>query len=301
MHRFTCSCGQRLYFDNSRCMRCDRPLGYDPVRGVLLALEPQPGDVWRSLPADGAGSPYRKCVNYRDFQVCNWLVPADRPDDFCLACGLNQVIPSLHDPRNRQLWARLEAAKRRLVYALAALRLPPRNKRQDPENGLAFAFLEDQRSNPGSMEEFVATGHVDDLITINLAEADNVAREAAREELNEAYRTLLGHFRHESGHCYWERLIGDTHWLGRFRELFGDETADYGASLQRYYASSRRAAGRTAISAPTHGRIRLRTGRRAGPTTCTWSTCWKQPRASGWRAAASPRTASISGLRNGST
>jgi hypothetical protein len=73
------------------------------------------------------------------------------------------------------------------------------------------------------------------LITINIAEADPVAREQMQAAMDEHYRTILGHFRHESGHYYWNRLIRDTEWLGPCRELFGDETLDYSKALERHY------------------------------------------------------------------
>ena len=39
-----------------------------------------------------------------------------------------------------------------------------------------------------------------------------------RAQMGENYRTLLGHFRHELGHYYWDRLIrDDPDWLQRFR------------------------------------------------------------------------------------
>ncbi len=53
--------------------------------------------------------------------------------------------------------------------------------------------------------------------------------------MSELYRTLLGHFRHEVGHYYWDRLIANTPWLARCRALFGDERADYQAALNRHY------------------------------------------------------------------
>ena len=79
------------------------------------------------------------------------------------------------------------------------------------------------------------TGYLGGVITINTLEADEVARTAAAEELKESYRTVLGHLRHESGHYYWSLLNPDAALLGEFRALFGDETADYGAALERYY------------------------------------------------------------------
>jgi hypothetical protein len=81
----------------------------------------------------------------------------------------------------------------------------------------------------------VVTGHNRGLITINVAEANPARREEAREQMREPYRTLLGHFRHESGHYYFDRLIAGTHWLAPFRSLFGDEQQDYAACLDRHY------------------------------------------------------------------
>ncbi|WVM90992.1 putative zinc-binding metallopeptidase [Halopseudomonas pachastrellae] len=46
---------------------------------------------------------------------------------------------------------------------------------------------------------------------------------------------MLGHFRHESGHYYWDRLVQNTDWLTPYRELFGDERADYQAALKTHY------------------------------------------------------------------
>jgi hypothetical protein len=53
--------------------------------------------------------------------------------------------------------------------------------------------------------------------------------------MHEPYRTLLGHFRHEIGHYYWDLLIENRPALEQFRALFGDERPDYGAALQRHY------------------------------------------------------------------
>jgi len=73
------------------------------------------------------------------------------------------------------------------------------------------------------------------LITINLAEADPSVLEKTRVELGERYRTLLGHFRHESGHHYWSRLIEPSRRLERFRRMFGDERLDYDTAVKRHY------------------------------------------------------------------
>ncbi len=62
-------------------------------------------------------------------------------------------------------------------------------------------------------------------------------REQTRQDLNESYRTLLGHLRHEIGHYYWDVLIRDNpQWLKRYRTVFGDEREDYGIALSQHYA-----------------------------------------------------------------
>ncbi len=53
----------------------------------------------------------------------------------------------------------------------------------------------------------------------------------------EPYRTLLGHLRHEIGHYFWDRLVRDEGRQESFRVLFGDETQDYDAALQRHHAN----------------------------------------------------------------
>ncbi|MEO6853085.1 MAG: putative zinc-binding metallopeptidase, partial [Rhodoferax sp.] len=73
------------------------------------------------------------------------------------------------------------------------------------------------------------------LITLNMDEADDARREQVRTQMGESYRTLLGHFRHEVGHYYWDRLVVDTPWLIDYRTLFGDERADYAAALKHHY------------------------------------------------------------------
>jgi hypothetical protein len=139
---------------------------------------------------------------------------------------------------DKQAWARLEAAKRRTLYTLDALGLSIVSRAQDPDRGLAFAF---QKDTPGTTN--VLTGHRDGLITINLAEANDPFRERMRDQLREAYRTLVGHFRHEVGHYCWDRLIKDGPHLAAFRDRFGDERADYAAALAAHYAAGRPADG----------------------------------------------------------
>ncbi len=239
MRNFHCVCGNTVYFENTRCLVCGRALGFLPEHLILCAIEPQKGDRWHALNYPVPTGAWRQCRNYREENVCNWMVPADEPADYCRACRLNQMIPNLTDPRNRVLWSRIEQAKRRLLYTLYSLRLPVVGRDRDSARGLAFEFLQD----PVAVTEFtdvavghsVLTGHRSGLITINIAEADPGAREIMREKMGEQYRTLLGHFRHEIAHYYWDSLIRDSEWHAPFQELFGDERTDYDQALKRYY------------------------------------------------------------------
>ena len=79
------------------------------------------------------------------------------------------------------------------------------------------------------------TGHDNGLVTIALAEADDAYREQSRVAMHEPYRTLLGHFRHETGHYFWDRLVRDRGRLEACRAMFGDDRQDYGKALQAYY------------------------------------------------------------------
>jgi len=231
MKLFQCqNCGQPLYFENTRCERCGLALGYLPEREAITALKPEHGgrgsgqDVYRALADRGK---YRCCAN-RAYDVCNWLISAAKPDAYCAACRHNQMIPDLSLAENVDRWRALEVAKHRLFYTLFQLELPVETK-TETRDGLAFQFLADTASS-------VMTGHSGGVITINLAEADDAERERRRHQMREPYRTLLGHFRHEIAHYYWDRLIADTPRLDEFRRVFGDERRDYAAALDDYYA-----------------------------------------------------------------
>lgn len=185
--------------------------------------------------ATESGEPlYKRCLNLSTPASCNWLVPVGDPADMCRACRLNRTIPDLTDPAlpdNGYLWGRVELAKRRLVSSLILLGLPVASRMsEDTERGLMFDFLRSPVNGPHIM-----TGHNTGLITLNVDEADDAKREAVRKAMREPYRTLLGHFRHEVGHYYWDRLVAGTSWMDGFHELFGDEMLDYKASLQRNY------------------------------------------------------------------
>ena len=82
--------------------------------------------------------------------------------------------------------------------------------------------------------EKVYTGHDHGHITINLIESNDAIREKLRLDLNETHRTLIGHFRHEIGHYYWELLIQGFH-EHNCAQVFGNHCLDYSEALERYY------------------------------------------------------------------
>jgi hypothetical protein len=231
MKLFSCQgCGELLYFENVLCENCGRALGYLTDITEISALDPVPGGGWTVLAAPKKA--YKFCRNY-DAGMCNWMVPADDEAGFCAACRHNRVIPDLSTPGNDALWRKLETAKHRLFYSLLRLDLPLENRTDNPEHGLAFDFLADP---PETHVSQVMTGHDKGLITLALKEADDATREKVRSEMREPYRTLLGHFRHEIGHYFWDRLVATAPgWLDAFRALFGDDRQDYDAALKRHY------------------------------------------------------------------
>ncbi len=230
MRLFRCDvCGQLLYFENSRCEKCGHTLGYMPRANMLVALDPE-GDAWRALSGDKRR--YRFCAN-EALAACNWLIPEEHEGEFCLACRHNRTVPDLSEEKNLKKWRKIEVAKHRLIYSLLRLRLPLESN-EDREGGLCFDFLADA---PLGDAPKVMTGHDEGLITIALAEADDAEREQRRNDLGELYRTLLGHFRHEAAHYYWNRMVRDDGRLDACRAIFGDERADYGEALKAYYAA----------------------------------------------------------------
>ncbi len=230
MKLFRCAhCANLVYFENHQCVRCGHALAYVPPLRLVTSLD---GDGDERTSPSAPGRRFRLCANYATHQTCNWVVPADSDDPLCESCELTRVIPDLSLPEWHAAWYRLEVAKRRLVYELMSLGLPVAPKSAENPEGLAFEFLAapaDPTAPP------VLTGHADGVITIALAEADDAERERRRLQMREPLRTLLGHFRHEIGHYYWDRLIRDGGKVDAFRAVFGDESDDYAAALQRHY------------------------------------------------------------------
>lgn len=231
-HSYRCQCGRPVFFRNSLCLACKTPLGYEPEMGQVRALQPGSEEGTWTLHGQAEAEPrWRRCGNFDSPAGCNWLVPAAEEEPLCRSCRLNRTIPSLDTEDNRRWWRQIENAKRRLVAQLLGLGLPVRSKvSEDTERGVMFDFLRSPEKGPR-----VLTGHANGLITLNVEEADDSKREKIRQQMHEPYRTLLGHFRHEIGHYYWDRLVLDTPWLEKFRALFGDERQDYAAALKRNY------------------------------------------------------------------
>jgi hypothetical protein len=229
---FTCRCGRPIYFYNSVCLGCQAALGYEPGILQLRSLEPGPQpNTWKLDGAEKSDPLWKRCANFDSPAGCNWLTPTAEETPFCRSCRLNRTIPDLNDADNGEWWRRIENAKRRLVAQLLRLGLPVESKvSENLEHGLMFDFLRNPPEGPR-----VLTGHDNGLITLNVEEADDSIREKTRQEMHEPYRTLLGHFRHEVGHYYWDRLVDGTPWLEKFRALFGDDRQDYAAALQRNY------------------------------------------------------------------
>lgn len=225
MRDFLCpNCGQHLAFENSVCLSCDSPVGFSLPDMAFLVID-----------ADGRGAgpgfvdagEHQLCANLH-LAACNWLVPVAPARQLCASCRLTRTRPADDDASGLARFAEAEQAKRRLITELHELGLPIVGRDADPTRGLAFDLL-------SSTGERVFTGHDDGVVTLDLAEGDDVHREQLRVAMDEPYRTLLGHFRHEIGHYYFYRLLEGTPGTTRFTELFGDPDLDYQQALERHY------------------------------------------------------------------
>ncbi len=228
MKIFSCqTCAHVVFFENTSCERCKSVLGYLPDLETISSVAAE-GPAW--VASADPEPRYRFCANW-ELHACNWMVAADDPISYCRACRHNRGVPDLSNAAYRLRWQRIEGAKRRLFYSLIKFGLPLPTANSGAEEPLVFEFLSNM---PGG--QTVMTGHDNGVITISLDEADDAAREKLRSEMAESYRTLLGHFRHEVGHFYWDVLVRDRNEFDAFREVFGDERPDYAEALARHYA-----------------------------------------------------------------
>lgn len=229
MKNYACSkCGNKVYFENVKCIRCKSPLGFDDERLATVALAPEGAADAQGFElfkvVGGSGALVRYCANAAQ-GACNWLTTAGEGNGLCTACDLNRTIPNLSEAGGLHAWRELETAKKRLVYSLKRFGLPLDAASQGLGK-LTFDFVRD-----------ATTGHLDGVITIDISETDAVERERQRQLFGEPYRALLGHLRHESGHFYWQLLIERGGRLDEFRALFGDERDDYGSALNRHHSN----------------------------------------------------------------
>lgn len=195
-----------------------------------------------ALPDEKAALPdFRLCANGWRYQACNWLVNENDPHPYCFACRFNRIILDMVHEQNLLRFRCFEQAKKRLLFTLLELQIPLHNGFDSPHDGLLFDLVEDQRTAPERyIESFVHTGFKGGVITINALEADDVFREQIKREMNEPYRTLLGHLRHEIGHYYWSILSLSSAMQIQFQKLFGDVHQDYKKALEHYYNNGNR-------------------------------------------------------------
>ena len=249
MKTFKCSCKdhQILFFESNECDACSRTVGLD---GNFDKVEPydldeKSGEYFKKAQPEIR---FQKCDNNAEYEACNGMVNLNNfspssieGEVLCFGCRFNETIPNLNVVEHIPLWKKMETAKRRALYTLKALSLPLQNINQDPDGGLSFDFTTDRDVNDHFITKLknsktVFTGHDSGHITINLAEANDVARSQTKLAMGERYRTLLGHFRHELGHYYFDKLIaGSPEKHALCKKYFGDDELDYQEALDKHY------------------------------------------------------------------
>lgn len=207
MQIFACpDCGATVYFDNLTCA-CGRDLFFDPSIQAFLTIAPP-------------------CANREAIQ-CNWIAP--EPGSLCASCASTAIVPDGFQDENIWLSALTEASKR-WVFA----NLMRWGWFGEGDNGAQPEFHMLAEETRSGLTE-VMMGHAAGVVTINVAEADPATLVARREMLDERFRTMIGHMRHELAHFLFERLAVAPAFVAAFRDRFGDERADYGEALQVHY------------------------------------------------------------------
>ena len=233
MKKFLCQCGHEVRFEDTQCPKCSMELGFDSQTMSMVAIKPS----GQNLFVTPDNRQFKRCQNGTEYGVCNWLIPKQQSHQhYCFGCQFNRTVPNQSGDQqspNRQRWQRLEQAKKRLLYSLMALNLPLDNGWENPKSGLLFDFIEDTEDLK------VTTGYANGIITINSIEADDVARISTKFALNERYRTLIGHLRHESGHYYLSLLKPEANTRHKLERLFGNifefDQDSYQQALDSYY------------------------------------------------------------------
>ena len=228
MRLYECgNCGNPVHFDNRVCINCGSQLGFLPEAMTIQALTPAGDNLWQASSRHVAD--VRFCANAAH-DICNWLISSNDGHNYCQACRYNRIVPVTDNPEGLARWQKIGQAQRHLFYSLLRWNLPRPGRDADPQGGLVFDFLADEVDANGYLVPAM-TGHEDGLISLRAAEANDATRESVRVSMNEPYRTLLGHFRHEIGHFYWAQLVRDDQTLAEARALFGDEREDYAEAL----------------------------------------------------------------------
>lgn len=142
MTPFNCRCGNVLFFDNTVCLQCGQPVGYDLRSNRFHVVEPE--------------GEFRWCENGVNHGVCNWLV-GDDGGKLCRSCEMTRTIPNLNVEGHLDAWRRMEAEKRRVAYTLARLGLLSLKDGTEADWPV-FDFLAPLPDQP------VVTGHVDGVI-----------------------------------------------------------------------------------------------------------------------------------------
>ncbi len=173
---------------------------------------------------EGCG-PLWRCLNAA--WGCNWMLDADGSEVWCRSCRLTRTRPDTARLDATEAWMAAESAKRCLVHQLDRMGLPIEGRSPQHPDGVVFDLV----AIPGAKS---LTGHLDGVVTLDLAETDDLHREQLRAAFGEASRTVLGHLRHEIGHYLWPALLGDDA-LWSFRACFGDERRSYGDAVAAYY------------------------------------------------------------------
>ena len=278
MRVFICStCRHELPFESMACPNCDSVVGYVPERrDVVVLVDEGPA----RYTVEGDGRAHWRCLNAS--WGCNWMLPADGDDVWCLSCRLTRGRPDESDPAAVVAWSAAEAAKRRLVFQLGELGLPIQPRSPATPQGLAFDLVH----VPGAS---AVTGHDRGLITLDLSEADERHRDELRRQLGEPFRTLIGHLRHEVGHYYFAHLVSASDEIdASVRCSVTSAPTTRRRSTSTIEAPERPSANLiSAVSSrPTRRPTRSRTGPRPLPITCTHATACRPPTATGCTPAA---------------
>ena len=93
---YRCRCGNHVFFRNTLCLNCHAQLGFLPDTAQVAALDagPRPS-TWT---AAGRAVVMKFCANRHSAAACNWMMLADNPMEYCIACRLNRTVPNLDDP-----------------------------------------------------------------------------------------------------------------------------------------------------------------------------------------------------------